>query len=277
MTTLGEEKRAAGKVVDTKPAPGFDVTRGSTPTRPFLSQFYYSVLCGRDGRPGRDGKPGKTPKDGEKGEPGVQGPQGAQGPQGDPGKDASITGITTGGAFYIRWGRTDCPNGNNGTEKIYSGRMAGGLYSYSGGSVEYICLPDDPQYDNVAPYSSLVDYVYNAEYESPKFPNANLNNQNPPCVACRSSTRLSVLMIPAIATCPQSWTLEYRGFLMGSYEGHARNSVYKCLDREARGVPGHAGNENGALLYHIYVGDGSGLPCPPFRGNRVLQCVVCSK
>ena len=69
----------------------------------------------------------------------VPGPQGDVGPQGPPGN-------TSGGAVYVRWGRTTCPTGR---ELMYSGRAARSFWSQSGGGNNYQCFPDDPEYDDM--------------------------------------------------------------------------------------------------------------------------------
>ena len=64
-----------------------------------------------------------------KGEPGAQGPPGPR----------------SGGATYIRWGRTTCPNATE-TELVYAGRAAGTHYTQKGGTNNYLCHPDELQY-----------------------------------------------------------------------------------------------------------------------------------
>ena len=54
-------------------------------------------------------------------------------------------GPSTGGVTYIRWGRTTCPD-TPGTEPVYSGRAAGTSHTAQGGTSDYLCLPDNPQY-----------------------------------------------------------------------------------------------------------------------------------
>ena len=88
---------------------------------------YIEILRGRDGRDGRDGEPGP------RGEMGPAGPTGAQGPPGP----------RSGGATYIRWGQTTCPD-TEGTELVYAGRAAGTSHSHEGGTSDYLCLPDEP-------------------------------------------------------------------------------------------------------------------------------------
>ena len=57
---------------------------------------------GRDGLNGRDGLPGLTGSKGEPGQDGLDGLTGPPGPQGPPGTFTP----TSGGATYVRWGRT---------------------------------------------------------------------------------------------------------------------------------------------------------------------------
>ncbi|CAG2245608.1 unnamed protein product [Mytilus edulis] len=53
--------------------------------------------------------------------------------------------LPTGGAFYIRWGRKDCPV-VNGTNLVYSGIAGGGAWKETGGGTNYLCLPHDPDF-----------------------------------------------------------------------------------------------------------------------------------
>ena len=89
------------------------------------AQSELDILHGRDGRDGRDGLPGPRGLPGQDGRNGERGPAGPTGAQGPPGP-------RSGGATYIRWGRTTCPD-TEGTELVYAGRAAGSHYSYSGG------------------------------------------------------------------------------------------------------------------------------------------------
>ena len=50
---------------------------------------------------------------------------------------------------YIRWGKSSCPNITS-TQLVYTGRAGGTAYASSGGGVEKLCLPLDPDYINVA-------------------------------------------------------------------------------------------------------------------------------
>ena len=96
---------------------------------------YIEILRGRDGRDGRDGEArqrGLTGRDGKNGEKGVKGEPGAQG----------LPGPRSGGATYIRWGRTTCPN-VTGTMLVYKGRAAGSHFTYKGGGGNYQCVTEE--------------------------------------------------------------------------------------------------------------------------------------
>ena len=75
------------------------------------AQSELNVVCARNGRDGRDGLPGVQGPAGERRPAGATGAQGPPGPR-------------SGGATYIRWGRTTCPD-TEGTELVYAGWAAG--------------------------------------------------------------------------------------------------------------------------------------------------------
>ena len=194
-----------------------------------------------------------------KGDPGTQGPPGPR----------------SGGAAYIRWGRTTCPN-VTGTELIYAGRAAGTHFTQKGGTNDYLCLPDNPQYleygIGVQGYSPL----HGTEYEIVSGqPLHSVNNHNVPCAVCHSSTRASVIMIPARLSCPSTWTLEYSGYLMSEYYAYHRSST-ECVDKNPEAVSGCAGNTNGALFHHMEATCNCIL-CPPYVAEKELTCAVCTK
>ena len=91
-------------------------------------------VTGRDGLPGPPGAPGRDGTNGQKGDKGERGDPGVVGPPGPPGP-------VSGGATYIRWGRTQCPN-ITGTSLVYNGRAGNAHYTNKGGGVSYQCLPN---------------------------------------------------------------------------------------------------------------------------------------
>ena len=90
---------------------------------------------GQRGPPGISGPQGAVGEKGDRGDPGLPGPQGPQGAQGPP----------TGGAVYVRWGRTSCPTGQ-GTQLVYSGRAGGSHRQHKGGAANHLCMPDNPEH-----------------------------------------------------------------------------------------------------------------------------------
>ncbi len=234
-----------------------------------IANPYIEVLRGRDGRdglsvvgpPGRDGKEGEK---GETGEPGIQGPPGPPGP-------------TSGGVVYTRWGRTTCPD--TGAELLYEGITAGSEYNQYGGGVNYLCLPEEPEYSAYQPGDQSHNYLHGAEYETFNAgPLSSLFNHNPPCAVCYVPMRVTVLMLPARLTCPPKWTLEYNGYLMSERGIHQHSSTFECVDKDPESIPGSATNTNGALFHFNEAKcKTGGIPCPPYDPEKEITCAVCSK
>ena len=184
------------------------------------------------------------------------------------------------GVLYTRWGKSSCPDTPE-TELLYSGKAGGTFYNEGGGGANYLCMPDDPEYDPSLKYASGIQNharVYGAEYEDPL---QGTDDHNVPCAVCYVPTRSSVVMIPAKSTCPFSWTKEYYGYLMTGYKGAASNdnrgrTMFECVDKDQESLPGSAGNENGVQFYHIEASC-KGLPCHPYNEWQELNCVVCTK
>ena len=219
------------------------------------------LLRGRDGLPGRDG---------------VQGPVGPPGPVGTPGKQGP-PGPRSGGATYTRWGKSTCPQ-VEGTELVYSG-ITGGTYYASPGGANHLCMPKNPEYSPALRYRNNLGseraFIQGTEYQSPL---QGLDNHNAPCAVCHVSTRSTILMIPAKASCPSTWTREYYGYLMTEKgEGRHRRSMFECVDADQEVLPGTQVNIDAALLYHVEATCNTGLPCLPYVSNKQLNCVVCTK
>ena len=228
-------------------------TDGTTPP-------YIEILRGRDGRDGRDGEPGPR---------GLTGPKGDLGEQGPPGP-------SSGGVTYVRWGRTTCPN-TAGTELVYAGRAAGTHHNQGGGTSDYLCLPAEPQYLAYEPGVRGMSPIHGVEYETwPNQPLGDFDDHNVPCVICHSTLRESLLMIPACISCPVTWTLEYSGYLMTEYKGHAGRTSAECVDKDPETVPGEVANNNGGAFIHTEA-TCNGLQCPPYVAGKELTCAVCTK
>ena len=229
------------------------------------------VLRGRDGIQGRDGRQGRDGPQGRDGTPGgprgERGPIGVQGPPGPPG----------GGATYIRWGNSSCPE-VSGTTIVHTGIAGGSYYSQTGGGTNYLCMPEDPEYSSNLTYRAGVQNyspIHGAEYESPI---QGRHNYNAPCALCYVSARSAHIMIPAMASCPSSWTREYFGYLMSVHRSYKRSS-FVCVDESMESIPDTQANSEGTLFYHTEAYCGTGLPCSgtAYNNHQELNCVVCTK
>ena len=245
-------------------------------------------ILGPQGEAGERGPVGEAGPQGSKGIPGPQGPAGISGPQGavgekgdrgDPGLPGpqGAQGPPTGGAVYTRWGRTSCPSGQ-GTELLYSGRAGGTSYQHKGGAANILCLPNDPQYSRygsgVTGWSPLTGVQYHVASGQPLH---TVHDHNMPCVVCYTSSRVTVLMIPAKLTCPTNWTTEYTGYIMATRYNYNSQTLYECIDQAPESVPGlNAWDSNSALYQHVEATCNS-LSCPPYDAEKEVMCVVCTR
>ncbi|XP_053383688.1 uncharacterized protein LOC128549928 [Mercenaria mercenaria] len=182
------------------------------------------------------------------------------------------------GSTYVRWGKTTCDG--NRTEKVYSGFAAGSPYEIEGGAGKYLCLPQHPTWakyvdgiQDIGVYISGTEYQIYVNTFSP-FPQ-NMNDQDAPCVLCRSP-RPTTVMIPGKTDCYPGWTMEYTGYLMTDHKVHISASDYACVDVNPEAVYHGEAKLNGKLFYFTEVKCGS-LPCQEYPDGRELACVVCSK
>ena len=178
------------------------------------------------------------------------------------------------GVTFTRWGHDSCPT-VDGTTLVYTGRVAGAYYNQRGGGSNYLCLPNDPEYDEIKTiYPSDYSRIYGTEYE---LPITGKHDHDAPCAVCYDSVRSSELMIPAKTRCPASWTREYYGYLMSEANyGDRSRGQYVCVDKDQVSLPGSISNLNGALLYHVRA-TCHGIQCPAYDSGKALTCVVCSK
>ena len=193
--------------------------------------------------------------------------------------DSSGTPGTSGGTTYVRWGRTVCPNAT-GTELIYDGLTVGSHFTHTGGAANYICTAkgaDVEYHPEATTTNSNLAILYGTEYEIQSGQVLHyLHNHNVPCAVCEVSSRSKQIMIPGRYTCPNTWTVEYSGWLMTEYTDYYR-TMYICLDKTPESVMGAAANTNGALIHHVEADCNTGLPCPNYNDSRELACVVCTK
>ncbi len=117
-----------------------------------------------------------------------------------------------------------------GTALVYTGRVAGAYYNQRGGGSNYLCLPNDPEYDEIETlYPSDHSRIFGTEYEGPIIAK---QNDHASCAVCYDSVRSSELMIPAKTKCPVGWTREYYGYLMADKNNDNRSRTeYVCVDK----------------------------------------------
>ncbi|XP_011680193.1 uncharacterized protein LOC100890557 isoform X2 [Strongylocentrotus purpuratus] len=232
------------------------------------------------------------------GQRGPSGPQGVAGRDGRDGRDAPTSpqaeekptspsdgddlvhpvGNMT-GIIYTRWGNDKCPED---AELIYSGTIAGAHFTHAGSGSNYLCMPDEPIYDEVETskhgYRAL---LFSTEYQVITGPARMqpMNDQTPTCAVCRApSGRTSKLMIPARNVCPsKEWRLEYAGYIMAEKHNFKR-SEFVCVDREMVPKAGTQGNQDGGLLHltEVRCVVGNGLDCGPYIDGYEITCAVCT-
>ena len=142
-------------------------------------------------------------------------------------------------------------------------------------------MPQDPEYSTTLTYRpSPQGYVlvYGSEYHNPV---QGTHDHEIPCAVCYVSTRPTVVMIPAKASCPPTWTREYYGYLMTAHKNHKR-STFECVDRDQESLLNSNNlSHDGALFYHVEAdcASGAGLPCSyhQYNSHQELNCVVCTK
>ena len=124
-------------------------------------------------------------------------------------------------------------------------------------------------------------YIYGAEYQfggntfMQGFIKKSLIDDNVPCAVC-STLKPKNIMIPGRNRCYDGWSLEYKGYLVSGYVGHAAASEFICLDDDPVPIAGGHANNDGKLLYFVESICGS-LECPLYVNGHELTCAVCSK
>ena len=167
---------------------------------------------------------------------------------------------------------------------VLVGHVGGNYFLEKGGGVNYLCLDENPEWGNRIDGLQGNAPLYGSEYEAAAyeqiFSKANnggqsLHNLDVLCAACYAPTRSAQIMIPGRRTCPDGWTMEYRGYLVT--ENKIYNSKeYICMDEEPEALRGSYVNMDGALFYPAEGVCGS-LPCPPYVHGWEITCVVCTK
>ena len=79
-------------------------------------------------------------------------------------------------------------------------------------------------------------------------------------------------MIPARISCPDTWTLEYSGYLMTERYNHVGRTSAIDKDKDPESVCGEMADDDGALFYHIEA-TCNGLRCLPNVAEKELTCL----
>lgn len=160
-----------------------------------------------------------------------------------------------------------------------TGYVAGQQYyhphssSSFGGPANTLCLPNNPELD-LSHTVSTHNLLYGTEYQENEF-GTNSYNEDMPCAVCRRNSLSTTVMIPGRKSCYPGWRMEYNGLLAGGDHTQTASS-YLCVDKIPEYIPSGQKDENGHLFYIIAFKCGP-LPCPPYKDNTIVNCVVCSK
>ena len=171
---------------------------------------------------------------------------------------------------FVRWGRSVCPNS---TQLVYTGVVGGGEWSTPGSSGTVLCLPLNPVAGNLAIGPALKSELLGAEFHTD--PDSH-HDKDPVCSVCLTQGRSSSVLVPATTACPSGWTLDYSGFLMGSYPKDPAGHDWVCVDSAMEPRLDSDRDEDGLKLFYTYTRCGS-LPCPPYHNDHLVNCAVCSK
>ena len=97
------------------------------------------------------------------------------------------------------------------------------------------------------------------------------------CVVCAVPSRSAQVMIPGRLSCPDTWTVEYTGWLVAD-DSNVNKAIFICLDKTPDATIRTPARLQSARMHHIEAACSStDLPCPPFNATKELACVVCTK
>ena len=177
------------------------------------------------------------------------------------------------GAVYTRWGRAECPVGQN---TIYSGQMAGPNSAATSGGSNHLCLSPIPNRDSAstAHQAGTAD-VYRVEYgTADSLPMlANLLHYEAVCAICQT-TRAWGLTVMGRSDCPNTThTLDYSGYLMAEKYTGAYRTEHICVDGLAEGISGSGAAATSSTLYPVET-DGS--LSSSYVDHLEITCAQCS-
>lgn len=195
-------------------------------------------------------------------------------------KEKKIYG--TGSGMYVHWGSRKCPQSPM-VHQLSTGYISATTNRGTGGSSDYICLPDENEKEDNQPKFGLDSspIISGARY--------GMMDENPfsdsavryyfakgmPCATCHLTNRTLIHVSPAEEQCPEGWIYEYSGFLMAGSNLPGR---HMCIDEnpEAFDELSDEQQSHSTSIVHISDNDG-GLKKPPYEKKAAIQCIVCSK
>lgn len=154
------------------------------------------------------------------------------------------------------------------------GYAAGGWWNDKGSPTNYLCLPPDPISSGKS-VSSGCNHLFGVEYET-TFWGTHSHNEDAPCAVCSAASETTLLMIPGRDSCYPGWTKQYNGYLGTNRLDYVGATEYVCVDKFPEYLNGGERGTDGALFHPVTYQCGA-LQCPPYTGNEVVSCVVCTK
>ena len=177
------------------------------------------------------------------------------------------------GATYTRWGRRTCPTG---AQPLYTGVAAGTGYHEKGGTVNYLCMPYNPQFKGQATTTHYPNGIEAVEYILESFPPTNGKHlYEMPCAVCYITKAATFTQVGRYE-CPQEWTVEYSGYQMSDHihgnRGGRTESV--CVDGEPEGIG--SSSYQGPAHITLIKSTNRGLPAA-YGNGKIITCAVCSR
>ena len=212
---------------------------------------------------------------------------GQTGEEGQRGVDA-----TSGGVVYTAWGLSECPPTDNTLPLLQGGLMSGSPKTKSSAGANYLCLPPDPTFSDLAnPGATTISHIAGVVYSTVGEPLEASHGDAVPCSVCFARQAVQ-LMIPGQAVCPgERWRMEYNGYLMSARDTEGPLSTeesanfrfrteYVCVSSETVGVEVSGSSGGDDELYHVHLDcdTGSSLDCSArgLSSDLQLTCALCT-
>ena len=163
----------------------------------------------------------------------------------------------------------------SGATLIYPDTMEATPYVHYGGGSNYLGMPNIPQYSSYNQSFQGNSFVYGVEYEQ-NIKHNSWYQYDVLCAACYVLDKHTSLMYPSKLTCPNGWTIEYKGYVMNEFKYNYR-TMFICVDQSMETIPGTLGDNGASPLVHVESSCGRVRTCSPYTPEKELTCVVSSK